>query len=270
MHSMLRMAAGSFIAISSRRYLITTVGRPRVLDFGVAKLLHPELFDGGSLTVPGSAYAPAGSNVPGAGARRGLDVRTDLFSFGAVLHRDVHRQAGVFRKNECTDIRSGFSIRLRLPRRGERRDPLAPGGDFSKALEKDREVRYQTAADIRADLKRLRRGRVEYQCRGPSGEVDAACTQASASFEEVAMDVDRGEYSRCTCAAGIWFFAFHSSRKSVVSTGRIVPFTSFPGHETDPAFSPDGNSIAFAWMETAAESSGVYVQVRSVKPRRCG
>jgi serine/threonine protein kinase len=144
---------------------VTHLGQAKVLDFGLAKLApagaeasnEPTLSTERNLTTPGQALGTVAYMSPEQVAGKELDARTDLFSFGAVLYEmATGRQA-------FSGSTSGVifhSILEKNPASASRVNPELPAKleeIIGKALEKDREVRYQHAGDIRADLKRLKR-----------------------------------------------------------------------------------------------------------------
>jgi len=137
---------------------ITTRGQVKILNFGLALLKAPP-FDRMESTLPAPAIAPGTAPYLSPEQVRGenLDVRTDLFSLGAVLYEmatgrrafDGGSNAAIF-----------DAVLNRAPASVLQLNPLLPpkmDDVIGKALEKDREVRYQHAADLRADLKRVKR-----------------------------------------------------------------------------------------------------------------
>jgi eukaryotic-like serine/threonine-protein kinase len=258
---------------------LTKHGEAKVLDFGLVKVEEegrpemPTVTSPGTLTSPGTIVGTVAYMSPEQARGEDLDVRTDIFSFGAVLYETFTGKMAFPGKTSAIVFRA---ILDENPVSISRLNPILPpklDEIVSKALEKDRDLRYQSAADLRTDLKRMKRETDSSHSRavsrdtppGPTPSVGPIADQRS-SGAIILNEVLRHKamftlillgFALLIVALGTYLFRLTGQRGEWNLQAMKISRVTQSGNAVNVAISPDGHYVVYALREGEKQSLNV-------------
>jgi serine/threonine protein kinase len=228
--------------------LIAEKGEVKIVDFGLAKLAGDELTK--TFSTKGTIAYMAPETIRGLAA----DQRTDIWSLGVLLfemltghlpfEEEYHESMMYAIVNKEPDSISNY-----IKDAPERLKEI-----LKRLLQKNPDDRYQHVDDLIIGLQKIRE-----ENSGDNSERTTVVTKLP-SIRKTAYIISIA-LSTIMVLTIISYFTFNPFSTDSLPTTKLIPFTTLPGIETEPAFSPDGTQIAFRWIGKNYDNSKIYVKL---------
>jgi Tol biopolymer transport system component/serine/threonine protein kinase len=242
--------------------MVSESGLVKVLDFGLAKLAEttPGEFGetvtlratGGPSTEEGAIVGTIAYMSPEQAEGKKVDARSDIFSFGSLLYEMVTGQRAFRGDSKLStlsailkeDPKPASSIAPDVPRDVEK--------IIARSLRKDPDRRFQHMDDLKVALLDLKE-------ESDLGRMEKSATSVAPHLWNswLIWGISGAAFLLFALAGVVVWFLRPTSRP----VPRTVPLTTYPGFQFDPALSPDGRQVAFAWNGDKGDNSDIYVKL---------
>jgi len=235
--------------------MVTDNGLVKVLDFGLAKLTELEIEEGvtrtlESLTEEGMIVGTVSYMSPEQAEGKKVDVRSDIFSFGAVLYEMVSGQKAFEGDTKMSTLAAILNKNPKLVIEINPAVPRELDRIINHCLRKDPGRRFQHMDDVKVELEELKEESDSGTLAGTLPAVRSA--RRSWVWAGGAMAV---------VAMAVTGWLFRGTTRKPAAAPELVPLTSYAGSERSANFSPDGNQVAFSWNGEKQDNFDIYIKL---------
>ncbi|HVN78659.1 MAG TPA: protein kinase [Terriglobia bacterium] len=242
--------------------MVSEDGLVKVLDFGLAKLTEVESGEGPTRTSQpqtetGTIIGTVSYMSPEQAEGKKVDVRSDIFSFGAVLYEMVTGQRAFAGKSNLAILTAILREEPKPASQIVKGLPHELEKIIQRCLRKDPGWRFQHMDDVRIELGELKQ---EYDSGGLTGTTPVGPASQSLALQAWKRWVWVGA-AFVVVAITIAALLFRGPTRKPQAALEVVPLTSYVGFEQSPSFSPDGNQVAFSWNGDKQDNYDIYVKM---------